>query len=280
MSLALVTASGLSVTTPTPLTVTLSSSSNRGTFATSASGPWSATLTLTIPAGAGTTGTFFYRDTRAGSATLTASAVGATIGTQTVEVTAGPAVALTVGPASATVAARTSTRFTAAARDSFGNAAEVPVMWSLTPRSLGSLAPGTGSATTFTAGRTLGAGTVTATLANQTVSTSVGVTVTPGRLEVGSIRYERRNRALYVTATAVDVSGKPISRALVAVLVKRDGRRFYTARGATGPAGKTVFRVSAAAGRCFTTTVRRVSAAGFAWDGRTPRNRYCRPRSR
>ena len=41
MSLALVTSSGLPVTTPTPLAVTLSSSSPQGAFSTSPAGPWS-----------------------------------------------------------------------------------------------------------------------------------------------------------------------------------------------------------------------------------------------
>jgi hypothetical protein len=36
-----------------------------------------------------------------------------------------------------------------------------------------------------------------------------------------------------------------------------------------------VYRVPLGRGGCFTTTVRRASAAGFAWDRRTPRNRFC-----
>jgi hypothetical protein len=278
MSLALVTASGLAVTTPTPLIVTLSSSSTRGTFSTTPAGPWSGTLSLTIPAAGGVTGTFYYRDTRAGSATLTASAAGATVGTQTVTVAAGPATTLTVAPASATVAARAALRFTATGRDAFGNASQTAVAWSLAPRGLGSLTPSTGTSTTFTAGRTLGAGTLTATLPSQAISASVGMNVIPGRLRVGSIGYQRRGRALLVTAMTVDSGGRPVSGTTLRALVKRDGRRIFTARSATGPAGRTVFRVLAARGRCFTTVVKSASAAGFTWDGRTPRNRYCRSR--
>ena len=72
MSLALVTTSGLAVTTPTELAVTLSSSSAAGTFSTSAAGPWTPTLALTIAARTRTTVPFYYRDTAAGSAVLTA----------------------------------------------------------------------------------------------------------------------------------------------------------------------------------------------------------------
>jgi hypothetical protein len=281
MSLGLVTSSGLAVTTPTPLAVTLTSSSPQGSFATSPAGPWSSTLLLTIASGTGTAAGFYYRDTRAGSHVLTASAAGATSGTQTVTVAPGPVVALTVTPASATVRARASQRFAAAGTDAHGNAVPVSVAWSLTPPTLGTVAPRAGSATAFTARRTLGGGTVVAAVATETgtISAGAGVRVTPGRLRIGSIRYRSRKSSVLVTVTALDAAGRPVSRAVVSVLVRRDGRRHLSARAATGAAGRTVYRVRSARRRaCFTTTIRRVSAAGFTWDGRTPRNRFCRPR--
>ena len=54
--------------------MTLRSSSRRGAFSTSVTGPWKSSLT--VPVAPGTVGSFFYRDTRAGVATLTAEAPG------------------------------------------------------------------------------------------------------------------------------------------------------------------------------------------------------------
>jgi len=278
MSLALVTSSGLPVTTPTPLAVTLSTSSPQGAFSTSPAGPWSSTLSLTIAAGVGTGADFYYRDTRAGSNVLTASAAGATSGTQTVTITPGAVAAVTITPASATVRARASQRFAAAGTDAYGNAVQVAAAWSLIPRTLGTIAPRTDTATTFTAGRMLGTGAVTAAIASETatISAAASVSVTPGRLRIGSIRYRSRKKTVLVTVSAVDAAGRPVSLAVVSVLVRRDGRGYFSTRAATGAAGRTVYRVPAQRGGCFTTTIRSVSAAGFAWNGRTPRNRFCK----
>jgi hypothetical protein len=100
--------------------------------------------------------------------------------------------------------------------------------------------------------------------------------VTPGQLRIRSIRYRSRKNAVLVSATAIDAAGKPVSRAIVSVLVRRDGSRYFSGRAATGAAGRTVYRVPARRSGCFTTTITRVSAAGFAWHGRTPRNRFCK----
>jgi hypothetical protein len=282
MSLALTTSSGQPLTTRTPLVVTLSSSSPQGTFSTSPAGPWSITLSLTIAAGTGTSGDFYYLDTRAGSQVLTASAAGVTSGTQTVTVTPGPLTALAVTPASAAVPARASRQFAATGTDVFGNAFPVSATWSLTPASIGTIAPVTGTTTVFTARRTLGKGTLTAAVVTDTgtLAAAAGVRVTPGRLRIGSIRYRTRKRTLLVTVSALDAAGNPVSRALISALVNRDGRRYFSARAATGTAGLTRYRMPVPKrGGCLSTTIRGVSAAGFAWDGRTPRNRFCRPRS-
>jgi hypothetical protein len=278
MSLTLVTSSGSAVTTPNPLAVTLSSSSPEGVFSTSPAGPWSSTLSLTLAAGTGASAGFYYRQTRAGPDVLTASAAGVTSGTQTVTVTPGPLAAVTITRASATVRARASQRFAAVATDSYGNPVQIAAAWSLIPPTLGTITPRTGTATTFSAGRTLGTGTVTAAIASETatISGSARVSVTPGRLRISSISYRSRNKAVLVTATAVDTAGRPVSRAIVSVLVRRDGRRYFSGRAATGAAGRTIYRVPARGGGCFTTTIRRVSASGFAWHGRTPRNRFCK----
>jgi hypothetical protein len=282
MSLTLVTSTGLAVTTPGPLLVTLSSSSPSGTFSTNPAGPWSSTLSLTIAPGTGTSPGFYHLDTLAGSHTLTATAGEATSGTQTVTITPGAVAAVAVTPAATTVRARASQTFAASGSDVYGNALPVSALWTVAPPALGAVKPRTGSTTTFTAGRTLGGGTVTATVTTEaaTVSASASVTVVAGRLRIGSIRYRGLERTVLVAATAVDAAGRPISRATISVLVRRDGRRHLAARATTGAAGRAVIRVPARRGGCFTVLVRRVSAAGFIWDGRTPRNRFCRPRPR
>jgi len=280
ISLALVTSSGLGVTTPTPLAVTLSSSSPSGTFSTSLAGPWSSTLSLAIAAGTGSAGTFYYVDTRAGNHVLTASAAGTTNGTQTVTVTPGPVVALAVTPASATVRARGFQRFSVAGADAHGNAVPVAATWSLAS-AVGTTAPRSGSATVFQAGRRLGSGTIVASVATEagSISAAASIRVTPGKLRIGSIYYARREGAVLVTTRAVDAAGKSVSRARISVAVRRNGRNYFSARATTGAGGRTVHRVPIGRGGCFTTAIRRVSAAGFTWDGRTPRNRFCLRRS-
>jgi pyruvoyl-dependent arginine decarboxylase (PvlArgDC) len=234
-------------------------------------------LSLTIAAGTGTSTGFYYQDTRAGSHVLTASAAGVTSGAQTVAVLPGPVTALTITPASAAVRARASQPFAAAGTDAHGNPVQVAAAWSLMPPTLGTIAPKTGTATTFTAGRTLGTGTVTAAIASETGTISAGasVTVTPGRLRIGWIKYKSRKKIVLVNVRVVDAAGQSVSRAQVSVLVRRNGRRYFSARAVTGAGGRTFHRVPVRRDGCFVTTIRRVSAAGFAWDGRTPRNRFC-----
>jgi hypothetical protein len=278
MSIALVTSTGLQITTPTPIALTLGSSSPQGGFSTSPAGPWTPTLPLTIASGTGTSAAFYYRDTRAGSHVLTASAAGLTSGTQTLTVTPGPLAALAIAPASASVPVGASQRFTATGADAFGNTLAVTPTWSLRPAALGTIAPGSGGVATFTAGRRVASGTIVANVATEAgaISGSARIRVLPGRLRIASIRYTSRTRWLLVSVNTVDAAGKAVSRAAVHLRLRRDGSTFLTKRAVTGPAGRTTFRVLARSGRCFTASVRRVSATGFAWDGRTPRNRFCR----
>ena len=277
MSLELETSTGLSVTTPTSLAITLRSSSIRGAFATNPAGPWTSTLSLTIEAGTGSSGAFYYRDTRAGTPSLTAIAGGATTGTQTVTVKPGPVVALALRPESATIRARASQPLRLTGADAFGNPVSAAAMWLLRPRSLGTVVSTGNGEALLTAGRVLGLGTVTATVATSSgkLSASANVRVLPGRLSVGSVRYVSRRGVMLVTVSTVDVAGRPVSGASVAVLVRRDGRSHFGTRSQTGASGRTVYRVPARRGGCFTLAVRAVSAAGFVWDGRTPRNRFC-----
>ena len=104
-----------------PVSVTLRSSSPAGAFSTTPAGPWTSTLTLPVSPGSGVV--FYYLDTRAGPATLTAAAPGTTPANAQVTVVAGAAARIAVTPATREVRARGETPFTAALTDSFGNAA-------------------------------------------------------------------------------------------------------------------------------------------------------------
>jgi hypothetical protein len=234
-------------------------------------------VALTIAAGTGTTGAFHYRDTRAGAPSLTAVAGGVTTGTQTVTVRPGPVNVVALRPESATVQARSEQSLRLTAADAFGNAVTTAAAWSLRPRTLGTIAGNADGEAVFTAGRQLGTGTVTAIVSTLSgpITATASVQVLPGRLRVDSVRYLGRNGRLLVTVSTVDVEGRPVSGTAVSVVVRRDGRPHYGTRGTTGASGRIVYRVPARHGGCFSLTVRRASSAGFVWDGRTPRNRFC-----
>ncbi len=70
-----------------PVTVTLRSSSPAGAFSTTPAGPWTSTLGLTVTPRVPMA--FYYRDARAGTATLTAAAPGTTEAVQQLTVVAG-----------------------------------------------------------------------------------------------------------------------------------------------------------------------------------------------
>ena len=144
MSLSLVTSSGLSVTTPVPLTVTLSSSSPRGSFSSSFAGPFSRTLPVTIAAGTGTSPLFYYRDTRARDAR--AHRVGGRSHERRPDDHRDGRTPITVAvaPGSTTLQARTSQRLSATGVDAFGNRVPVSATWSVTPRTVGIVAPRSG----------------------------------------------------------------------------------------------------------------------------------------
>jgi hypothetical protein len=130
---------------------------------------------VTIPAGQATSPAFFYRDTQAGSPTVTASATGVTSATQTETVTAAALATITLSPSSASLKVGGTQAFTAGGADQYSNPVGVSgATWSTNVPG-GSVFPTTGSSTTFTAGTTPGSGTVTAAVGS--VSKSAGVTV-------------------------------------------------------------------------------------------------------
>jgi hypothetical protein len=279
MTLALVTTAGTPQLANAPITITLSSNSPRGGFSTSASGPFTPTLTLTIPAGQNVVGPFYYQDTRAGSALLTAASPGITSGTQTETILPGPVVALDVKPTSVTVGAGTPSTFAVLGIDSFENSVPVTASWSLEPPNLGRLTPATGPTTTFTAGPRAGTGTITAAVTTDTgaLTASARVIVRPGRLTVSSIRYGVGKAAIFVTVTVRDLRRLPVEGAVVSVVVRRRGYGYFVGRVATGVNGRAIFKMPRKKGKgCFRTTVARVQALGYVvWRSQTPPNRFC-----
>ena len=279
MTLALLTSAGTPQIANAPVPITLSSNSPRGGFSTSAAGPFTSTLALTIPAGLSVVGPFYYQDTRAGGALLTAASPGITSGTQTETILPGPVIGLSVKPSSATVGAGTPSTFAVLGVDSFGNSTPVTAVWSLDPPGLGKIEPARGTTTTFAAGARAGTGTLTAavTAAAGGLSASAKVTVRPGRLTVSSVRYGVGRAVLFVTVAVRDLRGHPVEGAVVSVVLRRRGYGYFGGRMATGVDGKAVFRVPRKKGKgCFKTTVARVTALGYVtWHGATPANRLC-----
>jgi hypothetical protein len=271
MTITLVTPSGLPVSGGASRVVTLGSSSPQGTFSTSPAGPWTSTLTLT--AAPATTVTFYYRDTLAGRHTLTASGQGVTAATQVVTVVAGPAVAIAVTPSQSTVVAQGTRRFVAAATDAFGNASASTVTWSVTPAALGTIAPGSAGSAVFTAGRLVGTGTITAGAGGLTGTAAI--TVLPGTLRIASLKVTPTSRGLRVIVGVADGARRPISRATLTVVVRKDDRRVFRGQAVTGSGGKALFRVRTASG-CYRVVLTRAAAQGFRWTGATPSRRACR----
>jgi hypothetical protein len=279
MTLALLTNAGTPQIATTPVTVTLSSNSPKGLFSTSSAGPFTPTLTLTIPAGQNAVGPFYYQDTHAGSALLTAASQGITSGTQTETILPGPVVGLSVKPVTATVGAGTPHTLTALGVDSYGNSVPVNAAWSLAPPGLGKLQPASGPTTTFTAAGRAGTGTITASVSTPggSLTATSRVTVKPGRLTVSSVRYGVAKKAIFVTVTVLDLRRRPVEGAVASIVMRRRGYGYFSGRMGTGVNGRAVFRVPRKKGKgCFRTTVVRVQALGYlVWHGQTPGNRLC-----
>jgi hypothetical protein len=250
----------LTVQGPAGATVTLASSSPTGAFATTASGPW--TATLSIPAGAG----FVYADTKAGSATITATAPGATSVMQTETVVAAALAKLAVTPGSVTLVAGATQQFAAAGADAYGNGVAVAPTWTTT-------APGTLSGSTFTATGS-GSGAVTATSGG--ISASASVNVTAARSRVSSIVYGASGSSTLITLTAVrSDTGAALPGAAVSVTLYRNGVAYSSGRGTTGTGGKLTLSASLPKG-CWQTRVTALTATGSTWDGATPQNQVCK----
>jgi hypothetical protein len=268
-TVSLTTASGTLVTTGPAVSVTLRSSSSGGSFSTDPNGPWTTTLALSVAPSV--PATFYYLDTLAGSYTVTASATGVTAGTQAVTVLAGPAARVEIEAGPIGIPVRASRPFSAAVRDAFGNPVTATLTWSVAPRELGSITA-KGNTATFTAGRVVGSGTVTAA-AGATIAARAPVRVLPGRMHVRMLTAKPNSRAILTVVGTFDGSGRPVSGTRLRLVAERMGRR-VTAAGTTGPAGKARIALATGPG-CYAVTVARARAQGFVWDGRAPRKRVC-----
>jgi len=258
---------GVTEVAAAPVDVQLATSSATGTFATTDAGPWSSALTVTVPTGA-SSASFYYRDTRAAAAAITATSTGRAPATQTWTVVAGPAQTVAVSPSSATITAGATQAFTASAADAYGNAVDVAPAWTST---LGSISPGG----LFTAPSFAGSGTVTVTVGG--VSAIAAVTVTKPVVRLSSIRYATTNGRLAVTFTAVNAAtGTPVAGAGVSFTIRRSSYAWTTGTGTTGSGGTLSVLTPTAPSGCYTTSLRSVSAAGFTWDGVTPSNGFCK----
>ncbi len=262
-----------------PVDVTISTSSPTGGLATSPAGPFAPTLALQLPAGTFSTAQVYYQDTAAGTATLTASGAGVVSGTETVTVTGAAPVSLRVEPSAATVPLGQTATFTAVGLDAFGNPLpSVSAAWSVAPGTPGTVAPTAGPATTFTASG-VGVGQVVATVetAAGPLTATAQVTVTPPPVaRVAAVRYGVKARRLHVYATVVDARGRRVNDAGVTVFLYRNGKLYARASGRT-VRGVMTFDRPASWG-AYRSVVRRVAAKGLRWNGKTPPNRFVRPK--
>lgn len=256
----------------------LSSSSPTGGFATTPAGPFTPTITVTLPAGAFATAQVFYLDQTSGSVTLTASASGVVTGTQQLTVTGAPPVALRVEPSSSTLLPGATATFTAVGVDEFGNETPTAATWTVTPESLGTVAPAAGSTTTFTAGAVAGSGQVVATVTSATGTLAAAAAVTvepPPPVRVAAVRYGVAKRQLHVYVTVVDERGRRVRDASVTVALYRNGKLYARASGRT-TAGRMTFARPASWGT-YRTKVTRVATPTRSWVRKTPPNVFRKP---
>ncbi len=229
---------GIATPAPADEPVTLTTTSSHGQFSTSPSGPWTPSLIATIPAGA--TGTsFYYTDTTAGTATLSAALPGQPAATQPATVTAGPLATLAIASGTASFSPGTARTLAAAGADTYGNALAATVTWSLAPASAGRLSATTGPSTTFTAGTVAGKATVRA-VSGPLIASAV-LTVLPPPVRVHSIGVKMVNGHVIVTVKVVD-GKRPAIRTRVALRVRRGSSIVAKLTARTGPRGQVVWR--------------------------------------
>ena len=261
-----------------PLAMTITTSSSTGTLATNAAGPFTPSVTVQLAPGTFSSVQVYYQDTTSGTATLTASAPGTVAGTLALTVSGAAAVSLQIEPVSATLTLGATASFSAVGIDGFGNPIpSLSAAWTLAPGTPGALAPTSGASTTYTASGQIGKGQVIATVTTPTgpLSATAPIVVTPPPVvRVAAIRYGVRHKTLNVYVTVVDARGRRVPNAGVTVFLYRNGK-LYGRAGARAVAGRTTFTRPASWGT-YRAVVRKVTATGLRWNGKTPPNRFVR----
>ena len=269
---------GVAARPQAPLAMTITTSSPTGTLATNAAGPFTPSVTVQLAPGTFSSVQVYYQDTTSGTATLTASAPGAVAGTLALTVSGAAAVSLQIEPVSATLTLGATASFSAVGIDGFGNPIpSLSAAWTLAPGTPGALAPTSGPSTTYTASGQIGKGQVIATVTTPTgpLSATAPIVVTPPPVvRVAAIRYGVRHKTLNVYVTVVDARGRRVPNAGVTVFLYRNGK-LYGRAGARTVAGRTTFTRPASWGT-YRAVVRKVTATGLRWNGKTPPNRFVR----
>ncbi len=233
----------------TGVTINLSSTSG-GSFSSSPTGSFTPTLQVSVGSNSSVSSSFYFEDTVAGSATVTASALGWNSAALPVTVGPGALATISLTPASATVAEGNTQVFSATGADAYGNVVSINPQWS-TSISTSSVSPTNGSSTTFTAGSTAATGVVTATVGGVSDSASVTVTaLTPMSLSVTNASTTRKgpNYLTPLTATATTTGAVPVSGASATVSVYSGacstGTLVSTSSGTTASNGQFSFTFS------------------------------------
>ena len=269
---------GVAARPQAPLAMTITTSSPTGTLATNAAGPFTPSVTVQLVPGAFSTVQVYYEDTTSGTATLTASAPGAVAGTLALTVSGAAAVSLQIEPVSATLTLGATASFSAVGIDGFGNPIpSLSAAWTLAPGTPGALAPTSGPSTTYTASGRIGKGEVIATVTTPTgplTATAPVVVTPPPVVRVAAIRYGVRHKTLNVYVTVVDARGRRVPNAGVTVFLYRNGK-LYGRAGARTVAGRMTFTRPASWGT-YRAVVRKVTATGLRWNGKTPPNLFVR----
>ncbi len=181
-------------------TVTLSSSSVGGTFFSNAT--CTTAVSAVLIAGGTSSATFYFRDTRAGTPTLTAAASGLTSGTQVQTINPGPVASLAfVSAAQSLTAGTCSAVATVESRDAFGNVSPVAGATAVT---LSSDSPGG----TFFSNATCGAA-------------IAGVTIPAGASSVGFFFRDTRAGSPVLTAASSGVTSATQTQTISAAAAAR-----------------------------------------------------------
>jgi hypothetical protein len=204
----------VNVITATNINLT-TTASGTGSFSLSST-TWSNITSLTISAG-NNSGSFYYKDTKASSPTITASSMGLTSATQTETVAPNSLASVTVSPSSPSLGVGGSQTFTGQGYDQYSNPVTATITWSIASgqTAAGSINSSTG---VFTAGHTAGTYTGAIVATSGSVNGSTSVTLTAGALASITISPSNSSVALggnqTFTAQGYDQYNNPVTATL------------------------------------------------------------------